>query len=162
MNPRSTYQEGKKTSKSNLTSSVDRATFQGSSLTASHPKTPNLSAQSEKMSRYISMVLQKVSNEPQRYSGVVPVLKSTNRSLISVISALMRSVDGHFDSSDLEADMIVELFRMIGYTNNISKTIFQPIGAPHTWPSCLQMVEWLAQLSEFHLRLSEVLEERHC
>lgn len=37
-------------------------------------------------------------------------------------------------------EMIAEIYKIIGYPQTINKTMFQPIGAPHTWNSCLQIL----------------------
>lgn len=94
-------------------------------------------------------MLHKVSNENRRGS-LGTYLKPNSKNLMSTIASFLHSLDNHFESSDLELDMIIDLYKMIGYPGNINKTIFQPVGAPHTWPVCLQMMEWLAQLANFY------------
>lgn len=56
--------------------------------------------------------------------------------------------------------MIPEIFKALGYPNTISKTYFQPVGAPHTWGQCLAMMEWLADLVTFHTEMRVFLEEQ--
>ena len=55
--------------------------------------------------------------------------------------------------------MIPEIYKALGYPNTISKTYFQPVGAPHTWGQCLAMMEWLADLASFHADMRLFLEE---
>ena len=50
--------------------------------------------------------------------------------------------------------MIVEVLRTMGYTANISKNIFNPIGAPHTWGNCLQLMEWISELAHTNHELN--------
>ncbi len=49
--------------------------------------------------------------------------------------------------------MLIDVFKTLGYTQGINKTVFQPVGAPHTWGVCLQMMNWLAELANFHYDL---------
>jgi SMC interacting uncharacterized protein involved in chromosome segregation len=84
-----------------------------------------------------------------RYS-VSTTLKPNQKTLINTIAHLLNSFDGKFEPSNLEVDMIIDLFRMLGYPSNINKTYFQPVGAPHTWGQCLQMMDWLASIASFH------------
>lgn len=55
--------------------------------------------------------------------------------------------------------MLPELFKSLGYPFVINKTYFQPVGAPHTWPQCLAMMDWLAEVVTFHIDIRGHLEE---
>jgi SMC interacting uncharacterized protein involved in chromosome segregation len=46
--------------------------------------------------------------------------------------------------------MLPDTFKNLGYPYVINKTYFQPVGAPHTWPQCLNMMDWLGELAAFH------------
>lgn len=61
-----------------------------------------------------------------------------------IIAIFLQVLDQNFEQKDLNVDVIIDIFKMLNYTGNLSKNIFQPIGAPHTWVSCLGMLEWLA------------------
>jgi SMC interacting uncharacterized protein involved in chromosome segregation len=77
-------------------------------------------------------------------------IKQTQKTLINIISNLLASFDKVFDEQFLTVDMLIDLFRVLGYPYTINKTVFLPVGAPHTWSQCLQMMEWLAELASFH------------
>lgn len=66
----------------------------------------------------------------------------------------MREFDESFRYEDMDAEFLPELFKALGYTTPVNKNIFNPVGAPHTWPTCLTLMYWLAQLVKY--RRSEV------
>lgn len=110
----------------------------------SYQKGGNSNANSnEKLTKFIIQTLKKISMNGTRYS-VSTTLKPNQKTLIMTISNLLRSFDNNFDESNLTVDMIIEIYKMLGYQANINKTFFQPVGAPHTWTHCLVMMEWLA------------------
>jgi hypothetical protein len=60
--------------------------------------------------------------------------------LISNISSFMALIDRTFEKSNIDVESIPQLLTFWGYTQNYNKSVFQPVGAPHTWPVCLQMM----------------------
>ena len=77
-------------------------------------------------------------------SLALTTLKPNQKSLLSTVASLLSSFDDHFEEQNLTIDMMIDVFKTLGYTQSINKTVFQPVGAPHTWGVCLQMMNWLA------------------
>jgi SMC interacting uncharacterized protein involved in chromosome segregation len=44
---------------------------------------------------------------------------------------------------------------MMGHFGTISKNIFTPVGAPHTWTTCISLMHWLTQLTRYHISEAE-------
>jgi len=89
-----------------------------------------------------------------RYSSGGFQLKPSQRTLFTVVATFMREFDKSFQYEDIDAEFLIELFRSLGYPHPINKNIFMPVGAPHTWPVCIGLMNWLAQLVKY--RKSEV------
>jgi len=49
---------------------------------------------------------------------------------------------------------------MAGYNGILNKKIFNPIGAPHTWPFCLALMEWIGELANFYYGYQSSKRER--
>lgn len=110
------------------------------------------------MTKTIVFTLHKLAKDSKRQSTDT-YLKGNSKSLLSAIATLIGSFDNNFKFTDLESDMIIDIYKFIGYPNNINKTILQPIGAPHTWPVCLQLLEWLCQLANYYFAYRVEVEE---
>lgn len=61
----------------------------------------------------------------------------------------------------IEVDHIPELFRMLRYPTAVSKNIFNPVGAKHTWGQCLTLISWLGQISSYAKKTEEKLATKH-
>lgn len=117
---------------------------------------------SEEMSRMISNTLEKLpaSESSRRYSLSTVAFKPNQRVLLDTIATFLREFDGRFDSSGLDCDMLPEVFKIIGFYSPINKNLFNPVGAPHTWNSCLLIMSWLAGLAVYHYEERMLKEKR--
>jgi hypothetical protein len=61
----------------------------------------------------------------------------------------MALIDRCFEKAPLDLELIPPLLMFWGYPHNYNKSVFQPVGAPHTWPVCMQMMEFLAEVGLF-------------
>jgi SMC interacting uncharacterized protein involved in chromosome segregation len=64
----------------------------------------------------------------------------SNKIFLDVMGIFLRSLDHKFERGDVNADLIMDILKAFGYPHNYNKTIFQPIGAPHTWGHCLSIL----------------------
>jgi len=101
-------------------------------------KHTNMMSNHDRLTKNILSILKRLSFDG-RYS-VCTTLKSNQKTLINTIAHLLNSFDDKFQPAQLEVDMLIDLFKMLGYPSTINKTYFQPVGAPHTWGQCLQMM----------------------
>lgn len=69
--------------------------------------------------------------------------------MISTIASFMNSIDRNFDKTNLDIESIPQLLTFWGYGQNYNKTVFQPVGAQHTWPACLSMMEFFAEITNY-------------
>lgn len=74
-----------------------------------------------------------------------------NNVFFNVLTLLLHGIDGSFKLEYINnsMEMVILALNMFGYKGNCSKAIFQPIGAWHTWNSCLMILEWFAELANF-------------
>ena len=74
-----------------------------------------------------------------------------NNIFFNVLTLLLHGIDGCFKLEYINSstEMVVIALNMFGYKGNCSKSVFQPIGAWHTWSYCLQMLEFVAELANF-------------
>lgn len=74
-----------------------------------------------------------------------------NNVFFNVLAMLLHGIDGCFKLEYINnsMEMVILALNMFGYKGNCSKAIFQPIGAWHTWNSCLAILEWFAELANF-------------
>ena len=143
-NPRGTYFPKNKPN-SHLTSAhrVDRTTH-NSSLPKHSDK--------EQADRAITKILEVISKleNPTNTLGISrETLKAGgNKIFFDVYCIFLRAMDGSTDRAEFNSsnsvDFLIESLKFFGYPKPVSKSLFQPIGAPHTWPACLQILEWLA------------------
>lgn len=71
-------------------------------------------------------------------------LKPTQKTLMGVMGILLNAFDSSLDENSFTIEMLPDMFKQFGYPIQINKTLFMPIGAPHTWSHCLMMMDWLA------------------
>ena len=110
----------------------------------------------EEMTRTITELMSELTPiDGHRYSSGGFQLKPSQKALLTVCATLMRELDDTFQFEDLDLEFLPEMFKTIGYFSPINKNIFMPVGAPHTWPSCITLMHWLAQLAKY--RRSEVV-----
>lgn len=55
---------------------------------------------------------------------------------------------------------MLDALRVFGYKGNYNRSLFQPIGAPHTWMQCLTILEWFSELATYSYSFQSVLQER--
>jgi hypothetical protein len=60
----------------------------------------------------------------------------------------------------MHIDVVIDALRIFGYKGNYNKTIFQPIGAPHTWSHCLAILEWFSELASYSYSFQAVVQEK--
>ena len=99
----------------------------------------NSRALEQKMTKKIIDVVLKNPKEPKR-SSISTNLPPNQKTLLSTITSLMYSIDINFEQSFLDIELIMQILTFWGYPYHYNKTVFQPIGAQHTWHSCLQMM----------------------
>ena len=109
------------------------------------------------MTKSILETLKKIYKDTEKSISAAG-FKPTQKTLLSTIAAFFNSFDNAFDESSLTIEMIPDIFKGVGYPNTISKTYFQPVGAPHTWGQCLAIMEWLGELASFHVDMRNCLE----
>ncbi len=73
--------------------------------------------------------------------------KSNSKTLLNTIGTFLNSIDGSFEVGSVEVDHIIDIFRFMGYPHTINKNIFNPVGAPHTWTACLQLMQFMGELA---------------
>ncbi len=100
------------------------------------------------MASTINNALLRLPNQGNR-SSISNSLQPKASTLISTISAFMNSIDRNFQKSNLDVESIPQLLTFWGYPHSYNKSVFQPIGAPHTWPNCLQMMQFLAEITTY-------------
>ncbi len=117
---------------------------QHGNLATSHHKNiykENQSSNAE-MVKVIMNTLRKLPSYTDKAS--TSTFGANNSTLTSVIATLLSELSFKVDPAQLSHELIKDYFRLLGYPYKISNNIFTPVGASHTWGSCLQMMEWLA------------------
>ena len=109
------------------------------------------------MTKSILEAMKKIFHDNEKY--IYTGLKANQKTLLSTIAAFLHSFDNAFEENNLTIEFLPDLFKVLGYPSNVSKTYFQPVGAPHTWGQCLAMMDWLAELASFHMDIRNHLEE---
>jgi len=139
MNNRNTYIS----SKAALTTQKDRPTTNPCSITKTN---------TEKMGATIDRMISKILNAV----GLLPnyTLTSTisreslkgagSKVFFDVVTIFLKALDSKIERDSINSETMVDIVKMMGYTGNLNKNIFQPIGAPHTWSYCLSILEWLS------------------
>jgi hypothetical protein len=139
-NARGTYVPKAKPN-SHLTSAhrVDRPTYN-----TSVPK----QSDKEQADRAITKILEVISKleNPTNTLGISrETLKAGgNKIFFDVYCIFLRAMDGNTDRAEFNnasnsIDLLLESLKFFGY-KTVSKSLFQPIGAPHTWSGCLQIL----------------------
>lgn len=95
------------------------------------------------MTSNILAALLKIPNQGNR-SSLSNSLQPKTSTMINTISSFMNSIDHQFEKNYLDIDSIPQLLNFWGYPHSYNKSVFQSIGAPHTWGTCLQMMEFFA------------------
>lgn len=57
-------------------------------------------------------------------------------------------------------ELMLDALRVFGYKGNYNRSLFQPVGAPHTWTQCLTILEWFSELAIYSYSFQSVLQER--
>lgn len=106
----------------------------------------------EDMNRSITDVLSLI---PPLESGRVSlsnlIYKPGMKTLSSAIATLLSIFDEEIQPSQFDAETILDIFKLFEYPFPVNKNIFLPVGAPHTWSTCLTMVEWLSQIVRYFI-----------
>ena len=55
----------------------------------------------------------------------------------------------------VEIDNIPEIYRLLKYEVTVSKNLFNPVGAKHTWTQCLGIISWLGELASYFFKSEE-------
>lgn len=156
-----------KPSQKNLGSSVDRKTMTNPSINTQHQnqnqnqnqnqtqnqvqtqsRQANLQLNIEKMCEKINRALYKFGESGAR-SSINNTIQPKGSTLFNNISTFINAIDRNSEKFVVDTENIPAILNFWGYPHFYNKNIFQPIGAPHTWPSCLQMMEYLADISNF-------------
>ena len=95
------------------------------------------------MSKTIHDVLMKVPNQGKRTS-ITNTIKASTGVFMNYIGSFMTLIDRMFDKTFVNSETVPQLISFWGYPENTSKSVFKAIGAPHTWNTCLHMMEFLA------------------
>lgn len=82
-----------------------------------------------------------------------------------MLCIFFRAIDGHteraeFNTSATNTELMQDALRIFGFKGNYNRSLFQPIGAPHTWPQCLIILEWFSELAAYSYNFQAVLQER--
>ena len=129
--------------------SVERKTFTANNVPQSHSR-QNHNVLPDQMARFITETLLKIPSQNSRASISTTSLKPNQKTLFSTISSLVFGIDHDFQESLVKEDTIQQLMKFWGYPHTINKTVFNPVGAPHTWNTCLQIMYFLAELFMFY------------
>ena len=77
-------------------------------------------------------------------------IKADQKSVLNLISSFLGAFDVGFDSTRIEIENIPEIYRLLKHPGNVSKNLFNPVGAKHTWGQCLTVINWLGQLASYY------------
>ena len=82
-----------------------------------------------------------------------------------MLCIFLRAIDGHteradFNNSATNIELLQDALRIFGFKGNYNRSLFQPIGAPHTWTQCLVILEWFSELAAYSYNFQGVLQER--
>lgn len=103
------------------------------------------------MGRTINGALMKLPSQGKRSSITLSsaVTQSKAKDVISNVGAFMTLVDSNFDKSMVDFEVVQQLLTFWGYPINYNKSVFQTVGAPHTWFTCMQIMEFLAEVGVY-------------
>jgi SMC interacting uncharacterized protein involved in chromosome segregation len=151
-NPRGTYMNNKSTKpNSHLTSAhVDRPTYNNNTSVSKQQTEKGTQSLQDKMITKILEVVGKLENPTNTPALSRETLKTgSNKAFFDVLCIFFRAIDGHteraeFNSSSTNTELMQDALRVFGYKGNYNRSLFQPIGAPHTWTQCLTILEWFS------------------
>lgn len=155
-NYHNTAGEYKKPPRTN-TNSAERNTMTGGHY-VSHVRSKEQPMSHEQMANFITQTMLKIPSQNSR-SSLTGYLKGNQKILYSTIGSLMRVIDRSFEDSILDPETVINIMKFWGYQVNIHKTVFMPVGAPHTWGACLGMLYYLADITNFFFEYRSQLEE---
>lgn len=147
-NNRNTIGDQNKPPQRSLTNSIERKTMTNPQTYQTQSRQINQQQQNQKMASTINSTLLRLPNQGNR-SSISNSLQPKASTMISTISTFLNSIDRNFQKKDIDIQGIPALLQFWGYPHNYNKSVFQPIGAPHTWPNCLQMMEFFAQIANY-------------
>ena len=89
-------------------------------------------------------------------------LKSGSKQVFyDTVGALLGGIDQEGEPPEIDQELIVNALETLEYDGNYGKNVFTPIGAPHTWPHCLAILEFLAQVAQLTYNIDQEAEEDH-
>ena len=151
MNSRNSYltrnKQNPNTNANNNQGTVERPTIIPQSITKEQADRKNIQ---EVISKIMDTILRLENNNTTTFSRETLRTGGTNV-FFNALNILLHGIDPTFKSEYLNnnVEMVILALNTFGYKGNISKAIFQPIGAYHTWPACLHILEWFAELANF-------------
>ena len=77
---------------------------------------------------------------------LVKTIKNDQKTVLTLIGNFMGVLDNK-EHVKVDVESIPDIFKALGCPYNVNKNIFNPVGAKHTWGSCLMIINWLAQLA---------------
>jgi hypothetical protein len=145
-----------------------RANNNGSLSKQSH----NKQALAEKREEMVGKVMREVSRlhnpSPLRIITREMVREGGSKLFYDVFLILAQALDPSIELPDVNNEKsILALLRLFNYPGFVGKSIFQPIGAPHTWHHCLSILDFMADLARYasafkaHTEEAERREKEH-
>jgi hypothetical protein len=90
-------------------------------------------------------------NPDQRRLSRYKSIKADQKSVINTISSFLSAFEIGFQSTMIEIENLPEIFKLLKHPGNVSKNLFNPVGAKHTWWQCLSVIKWIGQLSHYYI-----------
>lgn len=70
----------------------------------------------------------------------------TVKDFANIVQFLFRKIDPNFVITGKFEDEVIQMFKVLGYPFNISKTALVAVGSPHSWPTLLAALVWVIEL----------------
>lgn len=115
----------------------------------------NIEELTESINRSLENIIS-LNNDGRRMSRHNSI-KADQKTVLNLISTFLGAFDVGFDTTKLEIEDIPEIFRLLKYPGNVSKNLFNPVGAKHTWGQCLNVINWLGQLASYYAHNTEFM-----
>ena len=78
-----------------------------------------------------------------------------------IAHVFLHVIDEGIEREEVTQDSLLSFLRFKEYSGNVNRTIFTPIGAPHTWMHCLAILDWLASLARYVYHCDFELSQNH-
>lgn len=111
-------------------------------------------SQAEKVTELSHKIMTYVNRYQQPQSQYRIITRETIRDggsklFYDVFAMLGRVVDDRMEASDLNPEIVTGILNFYRYPGQMNKNIFQPIGAPHTWLHCLNILDFIGEVANY-------------